>query len=37
MLGAAGTLLRDLQGMPRFQSKAQELHQYLDDHAQVRS
>lgn len=34
MLAAADTLLHDLQGMPRFQSKAQELHQYLNDHAQ---
>ena len=34
MLSAADSLLHDLQGMSRFRSKAQELHQYLSDSKQ---
>jgi dynein heavy chain 2 len=34
MLAAGETLLHDLQGMGRFQAKAQELHVYLNDYAQ---
>ena len=34
MLSAGEMLLHDLQGMPRFQSKAQELHAHLNDFGQ---